>query len=366
MFVFGGGFKKEETLFFSILAMLSVVFIISSRGISPVSSGVHDDINVYYSVYQYILSNKFEALFTFGGGVEVGLPLYFYFLSCIFGDITQNQLVLLVNLLIGFLFINWTYKNYQNICQVKYLAFLISGTVLFYSFGYSSLLLRQYISCVFLLYALTEKRRSIAFILMLLAVSFHTSAFLFFVIAKVCLNQKTPLVKMFILSLVVFLAIYFAALIVDIEIVNRNLIYYGDGGAGANFISGREINGFTFKILLLSTIVVIVAELMSVLLKRQRAKFNRYSYFIFLMLFVTIFTMDYAWVPTRAFLIPVFFILPILVFMSMGMHQFRFFQIFIALIFLFRIKTWFLFPDSEISLWVGYSWWGYPFYYIFS
>lgn len=366
MFVFGGGFKKEETLFFSILAMLSVIFIISSRGILPVTSGIHDDINVYYSVYEDILREKFDALFTFGGGVEVGLPLYFYFVSCIFGDVTKNQLIFLVNLPVGIFFIYWVYKNSQKICQVKHLSFLISGVLIFYSFGYGSLLLRQYCACVFLLYAFTEKRNYIVFLLVALAIFFHTSSLFVFFIVTFFLKKNITLMGTLAAVVSLCLAIFFAVQSFDVDIITRNLSYYSDGGSGSNAITARTTNDFTFKILLLATIIIMASEFISAAIRYKSIQFSRYSLYIISMLIVTILTMDYAWLPTRVFLIPVYFLLPIIIFISMGEDKFKFFQVFITFIFLFRIKSWFFSSDSLDSIWVGYSWYGPPFYYLFS
>lgn len=167
----------------AIIAIISGSFIAASRNTLMV---LGDDFNVNYYVYQLMQHGESIFYHDFSGGIEFILPLYFKIIGSVFNIENPVYIFFSVTALCLTLFYIWLEKYaLKNIDADKRALCVAASLGLFVLFS-TTQLMRQMISTVFLLYALslwTEKKKLSFVIFFALAVFSHlSSVLLFFVI----------------------------------------------------------------------------------------------------------------------------------------------------------------------------------------
>lgn len=151
--------------------------IVSSRA----TFGASDDFSSYYDAYLLIFNGDFSAgsnLF----GAELGLPIYYYLLSC-FGKSNQIFVLFAVALLSSSLFVLWLDKFGSLIFPPARYGTLMAISLLFFNFASATQVTRQMISLPFVLFAISVTGwRTIVWLIF--AGLFHQSTLLIFLLFK--------------------------------------------------------------------------------------------------------------------------------------------------------------------------------------
>ncbi|RDU52619.1 hypothetical protein CQA49_07940 [Helicobacter sp. MIT 00-7814] len=148
------------------------------------------DLINYYTTYTNLAHGNLDSIFDYGKGVEFLLPLYWFFWTLIFGQISSVHFDILNVFTQSILLLIWIEKYSAERLSKQEIAVCIVLVFLLYEFLGGGWLIRQYYSSIFLLFALTAYSRFKIFFFLLLAFLCHTSAILFFVIFYIL--QKYP------------------------------------------------------------------------------------------------------------------------------------------------------------------------------
>ena len=142
-----------------------------------------DDFSHYFDNFQNALSIH-APYFSYGSGIEVGIPIINYFLGLIFGNLSPWQLMLAYQLIFFGLLI-WVVRRIR--VQAIPNSLLISFVLVAFPYMLSTQLIRQCYSSLFLFLAIFEMGMSRRVVMLVLAFIFQMSAlplYLFFSIAK--------------------------------------------------------------------------------------------------------------------------------------------------------------------------------------
>jgi len=167
-----------------------VVAVSMMTGARPILAADSNDIDSYYYVYQMLADGDLNYLTHFGGGIdadsvglEVGLPLFFYFLVLIFPPISVNGLMFFLALASSFLLFLWVEKIFYSGDQPRHPA-LLGASILMLNLYFSTQLSRQFISLIILLYAFTSHGWLKQWLFVGLAAAFHLTAIPFYVLYR--------------------------------------------------------------------------------------------------------------------------------------------------------------------------------------
>jgi hypothetical protein len=161
----------------AVSVVCSVSFVMSLR---PLDTG-SNDIDVYYRIYSRLREDSYDALFEFGGGIEVGLPAVMYLLGKGLPYLSPQGLMFCLALISSLIFVSWIESAfYADRIQIGPL--LMGCGLLLFNLYYSTQLVRQFFALALLLYSIssTTKRRSWLFLT--LACLFHLTALPFYVL----------------------------------------------------------------------------------------------------------------------------------------------------------------------------------------
>ncbi len=196
---------KEYRILLGLILVFDIAVIYGSKVYFNTATDFDDDFSRYYQNYLDIYDGIENAMFAWGGGFEIGLPLFYKILSLIFPRLLPQSVLFLTALSVGLLFYIWLevyaiklFKPYQRAALVAFAMFI---DVFMESIG----LTRQCFSSVFLLYAIFSKNIPHKLLFFIIASFFHISAILVFA-GFYCLRYF-PKVSLFIFTilLVVFI-----------------------------------------------------------------------------------------------------------------------------------------------------------------
>ncbi|WP_066388707.1 EpsG family protein [Helicobacter himalayensis] len=140
------------------------------------------DQGIYYSTYLDMVYKNYDAIFSFNQGVEFIVPLYYAFLSLIFGYIDGVHFLMLSSLSMATLFYIWLEKYELPKFSKKEAALCVCLALLMFSYYQAAHLQRQMYSTIFILFALSQKRRLPMIFFLVFAFCSHVSAIFFFII----------------------------------------------------------------------------------------------------------------------------------------------------------------------------------------
>ncbi len=173
-------FKKKIVRFILYPALiLSIAIITSSRDIFTLNQ---DDFETYYDFYIQIHNNN-ESYY----GFEIGFRIITYILSFLFGIIPPRFLLLIyatIQIILSFLLFELWIKKEKKQDEANKILFLF---IIFIPFTTFSLVIRQSISIIILLFYFVIKKSTFRISILIIATSIHLTAlpiFLFIIFAK--------------------------------------------------------------------------------------------------------------------------------------------------------------------------------------
>lgn len=218
----------------------------------------HSDYANYYKTYERLLAGQTEALFAYGRGVEIGLPILFWVFGKIFGPLSSSHFIALIIFTAGILLYIWLEVYGLKRIAEKQQAVCVALVLMCFDFWFAGWLERQILSSIMILYAITAQRQETRFTFILLATIFHVSALIF--IAIIWLLVRYPKLGIGLCvgicgSYVVFYEIVGvlaqAPQTVLFDSMRTKLFFYVNGGA--------DKGGFYFRNLVLSLFLIICA-----------------------------------------------------------------------------------------------------------
>ncbi|EQB4814701.1 TPA: EpsG family protein [Citrobacter amalonaticus] len=193
-----------------LLAFISLLIIIASRNYTD---ELDHDLSHYFMVYKALSSGYYSEIFGFSGGIEVGWPLIYLFISKCTANISPvglaviNTSICLILLYVWML--KYAFKNELH-SQIGIIAALIILFASIQTYGY---LQRQAISTVILLFAISTSGKK-SFFYLTIATLFHLTSlpigllylFLKRYYSKISLRH---IIIIFILLIIIKLNLYF-------------------------------------------------------------------------------------------------------------------------------------------------------------
>lgn len=168
-----------------ILLVVVMATIVSSRKFGISESD--DFASSYYPVFASIVNGNWSALFSYGKGLEIGLPFVWYVISIFRPEAGASELIFWAVLLSTGGFLLWLEKYGLTAFQNHQKAMVVGVSLLLCSYFLASQLTRQFFSSVILLFAISEKRILFKSFFLFLATLFHLTAipiYLFVLLAK--------------------------------------------------------------------------------------------------------------------------------------------------------------------------------------
>lgn len=146
-----------------------------------------DDFTTYYNNYLELMHGNYDALFEFGGGLEVGLPLVNYFMSAIINQPTPYLIQVLyisiiMMLVIYFISISLPYATYNKLMLLLWVLLFIKLTAML-------TIERQAIASFFVLFAIFEPRKRLLWLM--IGCLFHLTTPIVYCITKYIVNVRT-------------------------------------------------------------------------------------------------------------------------------------------------------------------------------
>jgi len=170
------GTPRGVRLTLAITAALAFAMMMGARPLDPDAS---NDIDVYYGVYQGLAAGQIEFLATFGGGLEIALPLLCGIWALVLPALTINGLMFCFALTGALLLVLWVEKAFYVERRWRDPA-LMGVCVLLLNLYFSTQLTRQFLALIVLLFAFSAQSRPKQWIFLIIASSFHLTAIPFY------------------------------------------------------------------------------------------------------------------------------------------------------------------------------------------
>ncbi|MDD7346153.1 EpsG family protein [Helicobacter sp.] len=138
------------------------------------------DMANYHRTYTQIYNGNFDAIFDYGKGVEIIMPLFWALLAFVSGFLDHTTFGILHSLCAGILFYIWLEKYAIKDLDTRYAALCVFLSLLMFNYWMPQWLLRQTFSSIFVLYALSANTRLKTLTFVLLATLCHVTGIIFF------------------------------------------------------------------------------------------------------------------------------------------------------------------------------------------
>lgn len=245
LIVFSSIFTKKSRVIISLC-------IILSASIYNGDYELRSDSANYYECYTSILNNEFGALFRYGAGLEIALPLYYFVLSRFLGELNGSTFIIINVFTAALLFYIWLEVYALSHVAPKQQALCVAMSFLFFNYWFAGFLVRQFFSSVFLLYAFTEKRLKIHLAYVTVAVLFHTTALFFYVL--IYSFMKKPRISLLIGVIFVLACLFFKDVLEFLWFVSNQVdfldvlkyklmsyVYHPDAMFDGSFVGARNV-----------------------------------------------------------------------------------------------------------------------------
>ncbi|HGF5711689.1 TPA: EpsG family protein [Klebsiella pneumoniae] len=205
------------------IAIFSCIFMVSSR--NYMSGSIKDDFqNIYFPVYQRMAAGQSIFYDQFSNGLEFLLPLYFKITHYLFNLTHPQDVMASVTALCLIPFYIWLEKyGMENVSDSKK-SLCVASSLGLMVYAVTTQNMRQAISCVFLLFAITyfrDKRWFLFLIYFMLAFVAHTTAIVVLAIFIILMSDNSYRKKT--LALTALFASLFFNIIIGI-IISHNLL----------------------------------------------------------------------------------------------------------------------------------------------
>ena len=259
-------------LFFSFVGL---IFSSSSKGFYDEKN---NDLIFYYGTFLDLKNSLTDGLFDYGGGLEIGWSLLYWFLGN-FITVSEIGLVILNSSIVLFFIILW--------CELKIVTKVNRGEIgifyfflfLFMNFSILGYLERQSLALVFLLFAFTSKKMKNFLLLVFIASLFHLSSILIgliiFIVKKYNIKFK---------YIVTFTAFLILVRFLFIPIVDYFIKYISFVALSSkiNFFTDIEFSVSSFRILFLQFFMLCI-----ILISDLKNKENKEIYFYALLAIIS-------------------------------------------------------------------------------
>ena len=208
----------------------------------------HSDYANYYGTYERLLAGHINTLFEYGNGVEIGLPAMLWLFGKIFGPLSSTHYMAIISFTSGLLLYIWleTY-GLKQVAQ-KQKAICAALVLMCFDFWLSSLLERQVLSSIIILYAITAQKQESRFFFILLAMLFHATALIFLAIIWLLVRFPKLGIGLCIAicgSYVIFYEIVMALAQIPqtllFDSIRTKLFFYTNGGADEGGLFARSL-----------------------------------------------------------------------------------------------------------------------------
>ncbi len=217
------------------LAAVAAVALAMMTGARPLDANASNDIDGYYDIYKELAAGDLSYLTSFGGGLEVALPLLLWLWGLLFPPLTINGLMFCLALTSSLLMMIWVEKTFYTERGLRRPA-LIGVCLLMLNLYFSTQLSRQFMSLIVLLFAFSAQGRMKQLVFVVLASALHLTAIPFF--GMYLLVKRGPRGWLFLIALAVGLRLFFVQLVAAFDIVPaavaEKLLYYVDSPDDAN------------------------------------------------------------------------------------------------------------------------------------
>ncbi|WP_307983792.1 hypothetical protein [uncultured Helicobacter sp.] len=142
LIVFSSVFTKKSRVIISLCIILSAS--IYNGDCIP-----HSDYINYYHTYEKLLNNNFQALFDYGAGLEVALPLYYLILSRFLGELSSSTFIAINIFTAALLFYIWLEVYAMFHIAPKQRTLCVALSLLFFHYWFAGNVIRQLLSSVF-------------------------------------------------------------------------------------------------------------------------------------------------------------------------------------------------------------------------
>lgn len=227
------GFSFPYRLPICIIAIITGSLIYSSRILGFVSGD--DFFNQYYPLYQSIGNPQMADTQTFGGGLEIGLYVFFYIIKNIYSG-GQEYVLFCITFFCLALFYIWIEKFFVKTIEPSKRSLCIASAIAFFGLFVTTQLTRQAISTVFILYTISfftqgDKKKSLA--ALIIAGTFHLTALPITAVIYIYMYGNSKWKKITLFS-IMFFSLFFYALVKIIAHANifmgiaSKFLYYVD------------------------------------------------------------------------------------------------------------------------------------------
>jgi len=334
--------------------ILSMSIIVSSRVVFAVKD---DDFIRYYALYRDLSLGDIDALFRYGGGIEIGLPLLYLLFDWITPKASPQLLLFEGSVSIIFLYYFWIEKYGVKFFNESQKAFIVAVSLLLFEMYDTTQLVRQMFSMVILLYAISSNSMKGKILFFFIATIFHTTAIIYFLIIegikkypKAMLISSVILGILFILSFEILMSLFISGAMDGFFVASKFEAYeYANALAKTTFIQD-------FRILLVAVLFIFV--------KSDNTVIYNWKYFVFVFTFIYLASLQLPISPVRASLIYSDILLGYLLTIVLLNKRI----LFMPSISLFLVYKFYSLGNTGISnkYWYSYDWIGIqPFYFLF-
>jgi hypothetical protein len=313
--------------------------MISSRKIFATQS---DDFSTYYSIYHSIYTNGLTNISDYiSSGLEIGLPIIFWMYSNIFPFFSPSSLIFINSLIIGLLFIYVIEKKIFLEIKVNNKALLLTSMLIFFSFFYTSQLVRQMFSSVFILYAIFSNSKYEKFFWFLIASSIHLSAIPIYILIQLIFKwQKITTI------IICGILLFYSKLI--ILLTNTNIEYFS---RLSYYLEKEESEKSIF--IFAVTIIILFSYLIINYYKKDE-NIEKFKYLFFTFAAITIFLIDYKLISLRIGLLYQSFLIGF--FLYFGYQKFNYlFKLLLLLLVFYQFRN-LLNSSGLMKLWYQFDW----------
>ena len=253
LFVLPARTPRHVRIVLGVIAATGLALMAGTRPLDPAAS---NDIDGYFAVYQDLAAGDLSELTHFGAGFEVALPLLFWVWGLVLPPLTANGLMFCSALTSALLVLVWAERTLLR--QQDARPALIGLCIVMLNLYFSTQLIRQYLSLIVLLYAFTSPGRIRPIIWVVVAATFHLTAFVFY--GLYVLLRRGWGGWLAVLAIATIVRLYFAQLLVALEILPEaaadKLAYYVDNDEDS---TSSDLGSMRMVILLCGMSIVALA-----------------------------------------------------------------------------------------------------------
>jgi hypothetical protein len=162
-----------------VLATTAALAFSMMMGARPLDPAAPNDIEAYYEVYRELAAGHYEALSTFGGGLEVALPLLCALWALVLPSLSINGVMFCCALTSALLLLVWIELAFYRDRRWQDPA-LMGVCILLLNLYFSTQLTRQFMALVVLLFAFSARTPSRQALWVAIAATFHLTAIPFY------------------------------------------------------------------------------------------------------------------------------------------------------------------------------------------